>query len=156
MDKLEKFKNDWNKGISPDGMLNVAGIFNINKRILTLAKGHCANTVRHLMMDDRSIKAVDTAIAFGEGRATESELNIAYYHVYNINSSIYNENIIYAHLAATTACNNNMNTAYFTYKSSTDKKENEKLTADICRKYLTELVFNSLDKNKIDYLHYYL
>ena len=44
---------------------------------LTLAKGHCANTVRHLMKDERSIKAVDVAIAFGEGKATREELNAA-------------------------------------------------------------------------------
>lgn len=39
-----------------------------NFQLLTLAKGHCANTVRHLMKDERSIKAVDAAIAFGEGK----------------------------------------------------------------------------------------
>jgi len=47
-------------------------------KIRTLAKGHCANTVRHLMKDKRSIKAVDTAIEFGEGKATRKELNTAY------------------------------------------------------------------------------
>jgi len=45
---------------------------------LTLAKGHCANTVRHLMTDKRSLKAIDTAIAFGEGKATLEELDSAY------------------------------------------------------------------------------
>ena len=43
-------------------------------QLLMLVKGHQANTVRHLMKDDRSLKAVDTAIAFGEGRATKEEL----------------------------------------------------------------------------------
>ena len=47
-------------------------------QFLTLAKGHCANTVRHLMKDERSIKAVDAAIAFGEGKITEDELDAAY------------------------------------------------------------------------------
>ena len=46
-------------------------------RLLTLAKGHCANTVRHLMKDERSIKAVDAAIAYGEGRIDIEELNNA-------------------------------------------------------------------------------
>jgi len=40
-------------------------------KVRTLAKGHCANTVRHLMKDERSLKAVDTAIAYGEGRITK-------------------------------------------------------------------------------------
>lgn len=49
-----------------------------NLQQLTLTKGHCANTVRHLMKDERSIKAVDAAIAFGEGKITKEELNAAY------------------------------------------------------------------------------
>ena len=46
-------------------------------KLLTLAKGHCANTVRHLMKDERSIKAVDAAIAFGSGKITREQLNAA-------------------------------------------------------------------------------
>jgi hypothetical protein len=41
-------------------------------KLLILAKGHCANTVRHLMKDERSIKAVDAAIAFGNGLITDA------------------------------------------------------------------------------------
>jgi hypothetical protein len=46
-------------------------------KIRTLVKGHCANTVRHLMQDDRSRKAVDAAISFGEGKITKKELDAA-------------------------------------------------------------------------------
>ena len=46
-------------------------------RILTLVKGQQANTVRHLMKDERSLNAIDTAIAFGEGRATKEDLRKA-------------------------------------------------------------------------------
>ena len=46
-------------------------------RKLTLVKGHQANIVRHLMKDDRSKKAVDLAILFGEGKATREDLNNA-------------------------------------------------------------------------------
>jgi len=45
---------------------------------LTLAKGHCANTVRHLMKDERSINAVDAAISYGEGKSTIEVLNAAW------------------------------------------------------------------------------
>ena len=48
-------------------------------KIRTLAKGHCTNTVRRLMKDERSLNAVDTAIAFGEGRASFAELKYAAY-----------------------------------------------------------------------------
>ena len=44
---------------------------------ITLAKGLCANTVRHLMKDERSLKAVDAAIAFGKGEISRDELNAA-------------------------------------------------------------------------------
>ncbi len=44
------------------------------KQIRCLAAGHAANTVRHLMKDEKSIKALDTAIAYGEGKATDEEL----------------------------------------------------------------------------------
>jgi hypothetical protein len=46
-------------------------------KIRTLVKGHCANTVRHLMKDERCIKALDAAIAFGEGKITRDELDMA-------------------------------------------------------------------------------
>lgn len=49
-----------------------------NVRLLILVKGHCANTVRHLITDERSLKAIDTAIAYGEGKATKEELDIDY------------------------------------------------------------------------------
>lgn len=46
-------------------------------QLLTLVKGHQANTVRHLMKDKRSLDAVDAAIAYGEGRISLKELNAA-------------------------------------------------------------------------------
>ena len=46
---------------------------------ITLAKGHCAATVLHLMEDERSINAVKVAIAFGEGNASREDLNAASY-----------------------------------------------------------------------------
>ena len=61
-----------------DWLLWLASKCDIGLQPLTLAKAHCANTVRHLMNDDRSLKAVDTAIAFGEGTATREQLDAAY------------------------------------------------------------------------------
>jgi hypothetical protein len=85
-----------------------------NHRLLTLAKAKCANTVRHLMKDERSTKAVDIAIAYGEGRATREELAAD------------------AYAAAAAAA---------TYADAADAyaamKENRKLTADIVRSIIT-------------------
>jgi hypothetical protein len=46
---------------------------NTNKdhRLLTLAIGYCANTVRHLIKEESDIKCVDDAIAYGEGKTEE-------------------------------------------------------------------------------------
>ena len=87
-----------------------------NIKELTLAKGHCANTVRHLMKDPRSLAAVDAAIAFGEGRITEEELTAAASAAAD------------AYAAAASAAD-----AY----ADAAKIQNCQQTADICRKYLS-------------------
>jgi hypothetical protein len=95
-------------------------------QLLTLAKGHCANTVRHLMTDERSINAVDVAIAFGEGKASREELDAAD-DAYLSASSAY---AAYAYAYASVA------------SASATKTSNQKLTADICRKYLPINIWN--------------
>ena len=110
-----------------------------NFKELTLAKGHCANTVRHLMKDERSIKAVDAAIAFGEGKITKDELSAAadaaadaaYAAAYADADA--DADAAYADAAAYAA-----DAAAAAYA----KKENQKLTADICRKYLPLEIWN--------------
>ena len=44
-------------------------------KLITIAKAHCANTVRHLMKDKRSTDALDAAILFAEGKITIEELH---------------------------------------------------------------------------------
>ena len=96
-------------------------------QLLTLAKGHCANTVRHLMKDERSIKAVDVAIAFGEGKASREELDSAASAAYAADAASWAA-------SATAFSASDAASAAFT--------ENEQLTADICRKYLPIEVWN--------------
>ena len=97
-------------------------------QLLTLANGHCGNTVRHLMKDERSIKAVDAAIAFGEGKISKGELETTAYAY------------AYAASAASAA-----SAAYAAYAAAADadaRKENQLLTANICRQYLPIDVWN--------------
>ena len=96
---------------------------------LTLAKGHCANTVRHLMKNERSIKAVDAAIAFGEGLITIEELNAA---------AAADANAAYA--AADDAA--------YAAAYAAARKNNQQLTADICRKYLPIEIWNIKTETK--------
>jgi hypothetical protein len=118
---------------------------------LTLAKGHCANTVRHLMTDKRSVEAVEVAIAFGEGRATREKLNV-------VAADAYAAGVGYANAAAWFAAAD-VADAYaagvaadaaawfaaadvaFAADAAADaysdaEKQNQKQTADICRKFL--------------------
>jgi len=105
---------------------------------LTLAKGHCANTVRYLMKDEESVKAVDVAIDFGEGRATRCELDdassaAAYAASYASSSVAYAA--AYAVYAASSA-SASVDAVFYA------KKSNQQQTADICRKYLPLSIWN--------------
>ena len=84
---------------------------------LTLAKAHCANTVRHLMNDKRSTDAIDIAILFGEGKATLGQLNAAAYAAADAADAV-------------------------SYAAAAASAQNQQLTADICRKYLPIEKFN--------------
>ena len=102
---------------------------------LTLAKAHCANTVRHLMTDERSVKAVDVAIAFGEGRATRDELDAAADAA--ADAACY---AAYAAYAAADAAANAYSAAYAIAHT------NQQQTADICRKYIGDLIIEKVNQ----------
>jgi hypothetical protein len=87
-------------------------------QLLTLAKGKCAETVIHLMRDERSINAVKVAIAFGNGLTTRGELD-----------ATYAANVAYAAAADVT-----------TDSYVTAKKANQLKTANICREILTDFI----------------
>ena len=105
-------------------------------QLLTLAKGHCANTVRHLMEDERSLQAVDAAIAFGEGKISREELDAAAAAASAAASAA--AYISAAYIAACAAYSSSAASAY----SASARQENLQLTADICRKYLPIEVWN--------------
>ena len=105
-------------------------------RKFTLVKAYCANTVRYLMKDERSIRAVDTAISFGNGEATEQELDADAYAAYAASADA-------AYAAAADAAADvaayaaYAAAAYAAYAAAASvRANNQKLTADICRKYL--------------------
>ena len=75
----QTIEESWANCHRGDWMLWIyAKLYPDNIKELALAKGHCANTVSHLMKDERSTKAVDAAIAFGNGEISLKELKIAY------------------------------------------------------------------------------
>ena len=80
--------------------------------LLTIAKGHCANTVRHLMKDERSVAAVDAAIKYMGDRLI----------LKNANANAY---------AAANAAYAAANAAY-----AAARKQNQLLTANIVRQFI--------------------
>jgi len=53
------------------------------ERLLVLVCGHCANIIRRLMKDERSLAAVDAAIAYGEGKINKEELTYVGYAAFS-------------------------------------------------------------------------
>ena len=148
---LEQFLNTCDRG---DWILWLFARMNPDSvRELTLAKAHCANTVRHLMKDERSTKAVDVAIAFGEGRATRAELDAAGAAAYAAGAAA---DTTYAAGAAAYAAAFAASTAptaptaafaadaaFAAFADAVAIKDNQKQTADICRKYLPLEIWNN-------------
>ena len=112
------FKTAWENCPRGDWMLWIAKKLNVDLLKLTTAKALCANTVRNLMRDERSTKAIDVAILFGQGKASREELDAAY--------------------AAYTAAAADAAAAYA-------KRKNQQETADICRRILTEDVLAAIN-----------
>lgn len=131
-------------------------------RELTLTAAHCANTVRHLMDDKRSRNAVDVAIKYGEGKASEEELRkaadnaalavtvaadasastaafAAYTAAYAVDYDIANA----------TADANAYAADYAAYDRHAAKEKNQLQTADICREYLPLEIWNIADNKEI-------
>ena len=147
-----------------DWMLWLARKLNIDKRVLTLAKGHCANTVRHLMKDERSIAAVDMAIKYGEGNATDSELAAAADAAYDATAAYaaaayaayataayaaYATAAYAAAAAAAAAADAAADAAYDATADADARKQSQQATAEICRKYIPlDLILAAIKSQK--------
>ena len=147
-----------------DWLLWLAKKCGVELQPLTLAKAHCANTVRHLMTDERSIKAVDVAIAFGEGRATRDELNTAAAAAAAADAAAAAEAAVaaaaYADAAAAAAADAAADPAAYAAaaaaaaadaaahaKAAAATHANRRQTADICRKYIGELIIEKVNQH---------
>jgi hypothetical protein len=147
---IEQAVADCHRG---DWLLWLADKLEIDKRKLTLAKGMCANTVRHLMADERSINSVDAAIAYGRGEIGENELADAAAAAYA--AAAYNAASHAAAAAAYNAASHaaaadaagytvayaSADAAGYTYADAARAK-NEKQTADICREIIGQEIIS--------------
>jgi len=166
---IEQVVADCHRG---DWLLWLAKKCGVELQPLTLAKAHCVNTVRHLMTDERSIKAVDVAIAFGEGRATRDKLDTAA----DASAAAYAAFAAYASTAAHASADASAHAAFAAYASTdaafatyadaaaataasaaasadaafatyADTHANRQQTADICRKYIGELIIEKVNQH---------
>jgi hypothetical protein len=140
-----------------DWLLWLAKKCDIGLQPLTLAKGHCANTVRHLMKDERSTKAVDVAIAFGEGKATREDLDDAKSAADHAATDADGSDYIAAAFAAANAAD--AAAADHAAVSAADAADaaaadaadaafdaNKMQAADICRKYIGDLIVEKVNQ----------
>ena len=129
--QYDTFEEMWNNIPRGDWMLWWAKKVGVDLRTLTLAKALCAKTVIHLIKDERSIKAVEVAEAFGRGNATREELDAAATDAYAAATDAYAADAAYA----------------YTYAASVAaKKANQLETSRICREILTDEVLRLTNK----------
>jgi len=134
-----------------DWLLWLAKKIDLPIPLITLAKGKCAETVIHLMKDQRSKDAVKAAIAFGNGEISREELNACAAAAYAADAyaaAAYAADA-YAAAAAAAAAAAYAADAYAAaaaaaaadaaadaYADADARKENQLKTANICREVL--------------------
>ena len=69
-------KDAWMNCERGDWMLWLAKKLDVDDRKLTLAKATCANQVRHLMKDQKSLDAIDACFKYAKGEITREKLNV--------------------------------------------------------------------------------
>ena len=134
------FGEAWQSCPRGDWMLWIAKKLNVDDRLLTLAKGRCAETVIHLMNDNRSINAVKAAIAYGNSEITADELASA------ASAAAYAASAAYAAAYAASAAYAAAYAAAYDYATADAAGEENKLqTAEICRVLLTDAVMEKIN-----------
>jgi hypothetical protein len=71
------FEESWRECERADWMCCLLQRSGIDRKTVVRIAAEIANTLRSMMTDQRSIHAVDTAIKYGRGEATEEELSAA-------------------------------------------------------------------------------
>ena len=153
----KNYKEAWQNCERGDWMLWLARRLNVDDRKLTLAKFKCANQVRHLMEDQRSLDALGAAERYGNGKITRDELNAYTYAAYAAADAADAADAAYAAADAAYAADAAdaayaaAAAAYADAYADADaaaaaRKESLKKSADFCREILTEEVFTAYKK----------
>ena len=146
----------WQNCHRGDWMLWIAKKLDVDDRLLTLAKATCANQVRSLMTDQRSLDALDACFRYANGELTREELNTFAYAAYDAASDAadaadYADYAAYYAAAAAYAASADAAAAAADDAASATaaRKESLKKSADICREILTDVVLQKYKNIKI-------
>src|SRR5690606_11921406 len=137
--QYQTFKEAWAECPRGDWMLWIAQRVGVDLRTITRAKALCALTVRHLMKDERSIKACEVALKFADGEATREELDAAYAYAAAAYAAAYAAAAA-AYAAAAAAAAGAADDAAYAARIKSHQQ-----TADICREHLTAAVLEKLN-----------
>ena len=142
-----------------DWLLWLAKELNVEKRLIVGTAGHCANTVRDLMKDERSRNCVDVCIRYGNGEATDEELAKAAAAAAAADAAWAWAAAEYAAAAWAAAAAEYAAwaaaaaeyaawaaDAAAAWAAAADAAKNQKQTADICRKHLKEAMIEKWNK----------
>jgi hypothetical protein len=144
------YEQAWNDCECGDWMLWIAYKLGVDDRIHTRAKALCANTIRRLMTDKRSTDAIDAALRYADGKISREELNkyaadaAAAFADADAASSVYADAAAAAAAVAVVYASSAASSAYADAAAGIfdiSRKDNQLATANICRKVLTEAVF---------------
>ena len=149
-----------------DWILWLASKLRLDHSKITLAKARCAKTVMHLMKDERSVKAVEVAEAYGLGEASREELDNAYAAANDAAYDAYAANAATAAYAAAAAADadaanaatadaNDAAAAYAAYAAANAatandaaaaRKQNQQTTARLVIEILGEGIITEVNK----------
>ena len=150
---ISTLEDAWNTCNRGDWLLWMADKLGIDKHKMTICGALCAHTVVEHMENPRSRNAVRVAFLFGRGKATLEELKearIAAWAAAAAAAAAAAWAVAAAAAAAADAAAWAVAAAAAAVDDAADddKKENQRITAEIARKLLTEDVFEKLKEIK--------
>lgn len=168
---FKSVKDAWEACPRGDWLLWTASSLGVDRKLLMLAKVECASTAKHLMNDERSIRSLEVAKKYALGEATEQELSnaaidahaafslVAYdasrtiaayatYAAYAATEDVRDADMdsCAADDAATAIYEAEMRAGASACPGHIAKYRNQTETANICRKLLTNAVFEQIEK----------
>lgn len=144
--KYDSFESAWANCNKGSWMLMIAGQLGVDPKLLTLAKCRCAETVKHLMKDQRSLDALQACMDFYSSKIGIEELNEAARKACSaLIDSFKKDGELYAYTVAAASAYDAANIdKYSIYLFPFAPLEHESQASDICRQLLTSAVFIKL------------